>query len=51
MVRNTRTIEDALASAQTSIDDLTRREQRLIEAQRISGVGSYDFELATNTNL
>ncbi len=31
--------------------DLRRSEQRLIEAQRISHVGSYDFEIATNTNL
>ncbi len=31
--------------------ELVRNEQRLIEAQRISHVGSYDFEIATNTNL
>ncbi|WP_332641891.1 putative bifunctional diguanylate cyclase/phosphodiesterase [Aeromicrobium sp.] len=31
--------------------DLLAREQRLIEAQRISHVGSYDFEIATNTNV
>ncbi len=31
--------------------DLMTREQRLIEAQRISHVGSYDFEIATNTNV
>jgi diguanylate cyclase (GGDEF)-like protein/PAS domain S-box-containing protein len=31
-------------------DDVRRNEQRLVEAQRISQVGSYDFELATNTN-
>ncbi len=31
--------------------DLLARERRLIEAQRISHVGSYDFEMATNTNL
>ncbi|MDR7087108.1 diguanylate cyclase (GGDEF)-like protein/PAS domain S-box-containing protein [Aeromicrobium panaciterrae] len=31
--------------------ELLKREQRLIEAQRISLVGSYDFEIATNTNL
>jgi diguanylate cyclase (GGDEF)-like protein/PAS domain S-box-containing protein len=30
--------------------ELRRSEQRLIEAQRISKVGSYDFEIATNTN-
>ncbi len=32
------------------LDQLTRSERRLIEAQRISQVGSYDFEIATNTN-
>ena len=32
-------------------EDLVRRETRLVEAQRISQVGSYDFEIATNTNL
>ncbi len=31
--------------------DLLTRERRLIEAQRISHVGSYDFEIATNTNV
>ncbi|MCU1595168.1 MAG: diguanylate cyclase/phosphodiesterase with sensor(s) [Frankiales bacterium] len=31
--------------------DLIARERRLVEAQRISHVGSYDFEIATNTNL
>ncbi len=30
--------------------DLRSSEQRLIEAQRISHVGSYDFEISTNTN-
>ncbi|MCW2706169.1 MAG: sensor protein, partial [Frankiales bacterium] len=29
---------------------LLRSERRLVEAQRISQVGSYDFEIATNTN-
>ncbi len=32
-------------------EELTRSEARLIEAQRISHVGSYDFEIATNTNI
>ena len=32
-------------------EELLRRETRLVEAQRISQVGSYDFEIATNTNL
>jgi diguanylate cyclase (GGDEF)-like protein/PAS domain S-box-containing protein len=29
---------------------LRHSERRFVEAQRISGVGSYDFEIATNTN-
>jgi diguanylate cyclase (GGDEF)-like protein/PAS domain S-box-containing protein len=33
------------------LEALRRSEQRLIEAQRISKVGSYDFEIATNTNI
>jgi diguanylate cyclase (GGDEF)-like protein/PAS domain S-box-containing protein len=51
VVRTTRTVEDELASAERRVEDLAQREQRLIEAQRISGVGSYDFDLATNTNV
>ena len=31
-------------------EDVVRNERRMVEAQRISGVGSYDFEIATNTN-
>jgi diguanylate cyclase (GGDEF)-like protein/PAS domain S-box-containing protein len=31
-------------------EELVRSERRLVEAQRISQVGSYDFEIATNTN-
>ena len=31
--------------------ELARSERRMIEAQRISQVGSYDFEIATNTNI
>jgi diguanylate cyclase (GGDEF)-like protein/PAS domain S-box-containing protein len=50
VVRNTQ-IDDDLTAAARRVEDLTRREQRLIEAQRISGVGSYDFEIATNTNI
>ncbi|MEO6205970.1 MAG: EAL domain-containing protein [Mycobacteriales bacterium] len=30
---------------------LLRSEARLVEAQRISHVGSYDFEMASNTNI
>jgi diguanylate cyclase (GGDEF)-like protein/PAS domain S-box-containing protein len=40
----------ALHDAQEQIADLRAREERLIEAQRLSGVGSYDFEIASNTN-
>jgi diguanylate cyclase (GGDEF)-like protein/PAS domain S-box-containing protein len=50
VVRNTK-IDDDLTAAARRVEDLTRSEQRLIEAQRISGVGSYDFEIATNTNI
>ena len=34
-----------------ALDALRRSERRLIEAQRISKVGSYDFEIASNTNI
>ncbi|MGB8652572.1 MAG: EAL domain-containing protein [Mycobacteriales bacterium] len=37
-------------SRRRQVDELTRSERRLVEAQRISQVGSYDFEIATNTN-
>jgi diguanylate cyclase (GGDEF)-like protein/PAS domain S-box-containing protein len=40
----------ALADAERRLAHLEANEQRLREAQRISGVGSYDFEIATNTN-
>jgi diguanylate cyclase (GGDEF)-like protein/PAS domain S-box-containing protein len=39
-----------LARAEALLAETQRNEQRLIEAQRISKVGSYDFEIATNTN-
>ncbi|HUR51393.1 MAG TPA: EAL domain-containing protein [Mycobacteriales bacterium] len=45
-----RQLQTALAEAEERARDLATREQRLVEAQRISGVGSYDFEIATNTN-
>jgi diguanylate cyclase (GGDEF)-like protein/PAS domain S-box-containing protein len=32
-------------------EELARSERRMVEAQRISQVGSYDFEIATNTNI
>ncbi len=32
-------------------EEVARNEHRMVEAQRISGVGSYDFEIATNTNI
>jgi diguanylate cyclase (GGDEF)-like protein/PAS domain S-box-containing protein len=41
----------ALADAERRLALLEANEQRLREAQRISGVGSYDFEIATNTNV
>jgi diguanylate cyclase (GGDEF)-like protein/PAS domain S-box-containing protein len=50
-VRDTVALQDALEAAERRCDDLARREQRYVEAQRISGVGSYDFEIATNTNI
>ncbi|MCW2601440.1 MAG: domain S-box/diguanylate cyclase protein [Frankiales bacterium] len=31
-------------------EELVRNERRLVEAQRISHVGSYDFDIAANTN-
>jgi diguanylate cyclase (GGDEF)-like protein/PAS domain S-box-containing protein len=43
-------LRHALAAAQEDLAAARRNEQRLVEAQRISGVGSYDFEIATNTN-
>ena len=33
------------------LQELQNGERRMVEAQRISGVGSYDFEIATNTNI
>ena len=39
------------APAESALEALRRSEQRLIEAQRISKVGSYDFEIASNTNI
>ncbi len=32
-------------------EELARNVARLVEAQRISHIGSYDFEIATNTNI
>jgi len=43
-------IEALVERAGARVAELERSEARLIEAQRISGVGSYDFELATQTN-
>jgi diguanylate cyclase (GGDEF)-like protein/PAS domain S-box-containing protein len=40
----------ALVARDQREKDLINRERRLVEAQRISQVGSYDFEIATNTN-
>jgi len=44
-------IEALVDRAEARIAELERSEARLIEAQRISGVGSYDFEIATQTNV
>jgi diguanylate cyclase (GGDEF)-like protein/PAS domain S-box-containing protein len=41
----------ALEQARQRIRELEDSERRFIEAQRLSGVGSYDFEIATGTNL
>ncbi len=40
----------ALTCAEQAASASAANERRLVEAQRISQVGSYDFELATNTN-
>ena len=42
--------DEELALLRAELDEARRNEQRLVEAQRISQVGSYDFEIATNTN-
>jgi PAS domain S-box-containing protein len=39
-----------LAEARAEIERLRRRNRHFVEAQRISHVGSYDFEIASNTN-
>src|SRR4051794_24308893 len=39
-----------LAQAQDLIERLQQRERHFVAAQRISHVGSYDFDIATNTN-
>ena len=49
-----RKVEDVLTrttARRAAYEDARRSEQRLVEAQRISQVGSYDFEIATNTNI
>jgi CheY-like chemotaxis protein/PAS domain-containing protein len=46
-------LEDVTARAFTRADRVARLERRnrhFVEAQRISHVGSYDFEIASNTN-
>jgi diguanylate cyclase (GGDEF)-like protein/PAS domain S-box-containing protein len=50
-VREDKALDEALVEARRELDEARRSTQRLIEAQRISGVGSYDFEIATNTNV
>jgi PAS domain S-box-containing protein len=39
-----------LAQAEELIERLQQRERHFVAAQRISHVGSYDFDIATNTN-
>ena len=51
MVRENKALDEDLAQARLELEEARRSTQRLIEAQRISGVGSYDFEIATNTNV
>ena len=41
---------ERLARAEAEVARLTRREQHLLAAQRISHVGSYDFDIPSNTN-
>jgi PAS domain S-box-containing protein len=43
-------LRERLARAEAEVERLQRRERHFIAAQRISHVGSYDFEIATNTN-
>jgi diguanylate cyclase (GGDEF)-like protein/PAS domain S-box-containing protein len=50
VLRDPEELAAALAEAERRLAQLEASEQRLREAQRISGVGSYDFEIATNTN-
>ena len=50
-MRDTAALQDALEAVERRCELLARAEQRYVEAQRISGVGSYDFEIATNTNI
>jgi len=40
----------ALRAAREEIVELRRRESSFKEAQRLSGVGSYEFDITTNTN-
>jgi diguanylate cyclase (GGDEF)-like protein/PAS domain S-box-containing protein len=51
VVRENKALDEDLAQARLELEEARRSTQRLIEAQRISGVGSYDFEIATNTNV
>lgn len=43
-------LQRRLDEAEAEIARLRRREQHFVAAQRISHVGSYDFEIASNTN-
>lgn len=50
MTDDEQTLRRRLDEAEVEIARLRRREQHLVAAQRISHVGSYDFEIASNTN-
>jgi diguanylate cyclase (GGDEF)-like protein/PAS domain S-box-containing protein len=50
-VRRIATVIGGASAAAARAQELQRSERRLIDAQRISKVGSYDFEMASNTNI
>ncbi|HUR14650.1 MAG TPA: EAL domain-containing protein [Mycobacteriales bacterium] len=51
MARDKQGLEEALKRVEGELESARSSADRLLEAQRISGVGSYDFELASNTNV
>ncbi|MCU1586742.1 MAG: diguanylate cyclase/phosphodiesterase with and sensor(s) [Frankiales bacterium] len=50
-VRRVADVISAGSAASQRAQELRLSERRLIDAQRISKVGSYDFEIASNTNI